>query len=97
EFLAEFDYVLEYRLGCTNLVADALSRKVGPDDSVAVVSAIVRVESDLLEQIKVKSEIDLVVCKLLAQAGMTRHIGIGRRMESSMLLEGDLTSQAVAV
>ncbi|KZV31054.1 hypothetical protein F511_16727 [Dorcoceras hygrometricum] len=27
EFLAEFDYTLEYKLGKTNVVADALSRK----------------------------------------------------------------------
>ena len=27
DFLAEFDYVMEYELGCANLVADALSHK----------------------------------------------------------------------
>ena len=52
EFLAEFDYTLEYRPGRTNQAADALSRKVCSETQV---SAIVQVGSDLLELIKAES------------------------------------------
>ncbi|CAM8878010.1 unnamed protein product [Rhodiola kirilowii] len=45
DFLAEFDYIMEYKHGRTNVVADALSRK-------AELASISQVTSPLLEKIK---------------------------------------------
>ena len=45
DFLAEYDYVLEYKPGKTNTVADALSRKVE-------LAAISKPESSLVKRIK---------------------------------------------
>ena len=45
DFLAEFDYVLEYKPGRANLVADALSRR-------AELAAISRPKSPIVERIK---------------------------------------------
>ena len=45
EFLAEFDYVMEYKPGKANVVADALSRK-------AMLASVSSVASNLLERVK---------------------------------------------
>ncbi|VVA40762.1 PREDICTED: retrotransposon, partial [Prunus dulcis] len=45
DFLAEFDYKLEYKQGKTNVVADALSRK-------AVLAAVTQPQSSLMQRIR---------------------------------------------
>lgn len=71
DFLAEFDYVMEYKPGRENLVADALSRK-------AELAAISQARGTLLDQIKEGLEHD-PIAKQLVQAtieGKTRRFWI---------------------
>jgi archaellum component FlaC len=67
DFLAEFDYVMEYKPGKANVVADALSRK-------AELAAISQATSTLLEEIRRGMEHDPVARMLMqsAQEGKTR-------------------------
>jgi hypothetical protein len=66
-FLAEFDFVMEYKLGKDNLVADALSRK-------AELAAITSPNFPLVEQVKEGLEHDPQAKSLreLASSGKTR-------------------------
>ncbi|KZV49643.1 hypothetical protein F511_08964, partial [Dorcoceras hygrometricum] len=68
DFLAEFDYVLKYRPGKANVVADALSRK-------AELESISTVLGDLHTRIKEGLGHDPVAKELvkLAEQGKTRH------------------------
>ncbi|KAK2967931.1 hypothetical protein RJ640_010541 [Escallonia rubra] len=67
DFLAEFDYVMEYKPGKANLVADALSRK-------AELVAMSKVKGDILEGIKEGMEHDPLAKELLklAESGQTQ-------------------------
>ena len=47
EFLAEYDFVWEHKPGSHNQVTDALSRR----EVIAIVLAIVQVESDMLDRL----------------------------------------------
>ena len=58
DFLAEFDYVLEYKLGRGNVVANGLSRK-------ASLVALSNPESSLMGRIREGKQLDLQVKKLL--------------------------------
>uniref|UniRef100_A0A1S4AD62 RNA-directed DNA polymerase homolog n=1 Tax=Nicotiana tabacum TaxID=4097 RepID=A0A1S4AD62_TOBAC len=71
DFLAEFDYVLEYKLEKGNVVADALSRKV---ELAAITSA----RWDIREAIKEGIQHDLAAKELikLANKGKTRRFWI---------------------
>ena len=71
DFLAEFDYVLEYKPGKANLVADALSRK-------AEFAAISKIQGDLLQLIKEGLEHDALAKQLisLAQDGKTKRFWV---------------------
>ncbi|XP_070009636.1 uncharacterized protein [Nicotiana sylvestris] len=71
DFLAEFDYALEYNPGKGNVVADALSRKV---ELAAITSA----RWDIWEAIKEGMQHDLVAKQLieLANKGKTRRFWI---------------------
>ncbi|CAH9095580.1 unnamed protein product [Cuscuta europaea] len=67
DFLAEFDYTLEYKPGKANVVADALSRK-------AELAAISQAEGDLIGRIKEGLERDPMAKELmkLAKEGKTQ-------------------------
>ncbi|KAI5652374.1 hypothetical protein M9H77_29561 [Catharanthus roseus] len=67
DFLAEFDYSLEYKPGKANVVADALSRKVE-------LASISRVDSPLLKRIKEGLQQDSLAKNLIAlvMEGKTR-------------------------
>ena len=71
DFLAEFDYVLEYKPGRGNVVADALSRK-------AELAAITTVHCDIQDAIKDGMQHDLEAKKLmeLAAQGKTRRFWV---------------------
>ncbi|XP_042962490.1 uncharacterized protein LOC122296762 [Carya illinoinensis] len=58
DFLAEFDFVLEYKLGKANLIADALSRK-------GELSAITQAQGELLDIIREGMEHDLLAKNLV--------------------------------
>ena len=83
EFLAEFDYVMEYKPGKANVVADALSRK-------AMLASVSSVASNLLERVKEGLLQDPMAKGLmeLAKEGKTRRFWVeddllyttGRRM-----------------
>ncbi|GMQ12089.1 hypothetical protein CsSME_00054546 [Camellia sinensis var. sinensis] len=61
DFLAEFDYIMEYKPGKANLVADALSRK-------AELATIVKLKGELLTLIKEGMEHDNLAKSLVAMA-----------------------------
>ncbi|GKV49230.1 hypothetical protein SLEP1_g55993 [Rubroshorea leprosula] len=67
DFLIEFDYVMEYKPGRANVVADALSRK-------ATFTSISRPKSDILDRVKEGLAHDPLAKSLmeLARAGKTR-------------------------
>jgi len=67
DFLAEFDYTLEYKPGKANVVADALSRKVE-------LASISRVDSPFLDRIKNGLQLDPLAKSLIAlvEEGKTR-------------------------
>ncbi|GKV36196.1 hypothetical protein SLEP1_g44351 [Rubroshorea leprosula] len=67
DFLAEFDYVMEYKPGRANVVADALSRK-------ATFASISRLEGDILDRVKEGLAHDPFAKSLmeLAREGKTR-------------------------
>ncbi|KAI5662326.1 hypothetical protein M9H77_21649 [Catharanthus roseus] len=69
DFLAEFDYSLEYKPGKANVVADALSRKVE-------LASISRVDSPLLKRIKEGLQQDSLAKNLIAlvMEGKTRRL-----------------------
>jgi len=48
EFLVEYDFVWEHKLGSHNQVADALSRR----EVIATIVATVKVESDMLGRLR---------------------------------------------
>ncbi|KAG6515906.1 hypothetical protein ZIOFF_026344 [Zingiber officinale] len=65
EFLAEYDFAWEHKPGKHNQVADALSRK----EVFATFYSISRVESDMLDRIKVVAASDTTYGKLVQQGG----------------------------
>ncbi|KAK2982711.1 hypothetical protein RJ640_002395 [Escallonia rubra] len=71
DFLAEFDYVMEYKPGKANLVADALSRK-------AELAAMSKAKGDILEGIKEGMEHDPLARQLfkLAESGQTQRFWV---------------------
>ncbi|KAK2973869.1 hypothetical protein RJ640_029685 [Escallonia rubra] len=71
DFLAEFDYVMEYKPGKANLVTDALSRK-------AKLAAMSKAKGDILEGIKEGMEHDPLARKLLklAESGQTQRFWV---------------------
>ena len=71
DFLAEFDYVLEYKPGKANLVADALSRK-------AELAAMSRIQGELLTLIKEGTEHDPLAKQLvsLVQQGKSKRFWV---------------------
>ncbi|KAI5675744.1 hypothetical protein M9H77_06694 [Catharanthus roseus] len=75
DFLAEFDYSLEYKPGKANVVADALSRKVE-------LASISRVDSPLLKRIKEGLQQDSLAKNLIAlvMEGKTRRFWLEEGM-----------------
>ncbi|KAK2979891.1 hypothetical protein RJ640_023962 [Escallonia rubra] len=71
DFLAEFDYVMEYKPGKANLVADALSRK-------AELAAMSKAKGEILEEIKEGMEHDPLAKDLLklAEDGKTQRFWV---------------------
>ncbi|KAK2969916.1 hypothetical protein RJ640_000529 [Escallonia rubra] len=71
DFLAEFDYVMEYKSSQDNLVANALSRK-------AKLAAMSKAKGDILEGIKEGMEHDPLARKLLklAESGQTQRFWV---------------------
>ncbi|KAK2970517.1 hypothetical protein RJ640_001722 [Escallonia rubra] len=71
DFLAEFDYVMEYKPGKANLVADALSRK-------AELMTMSKSNGDILEGIKEGMEHDPLARQLfkLAESGQTQRFWV---------------------
>ena len=67
DFLAEFDYIMEYKPGKTNVIADALSRK-------AELATLSRVTCDFADRIKEGLNQDLLTKNLMemAREGKTR-------------------------
>ena len=74
DFLAEFDMVLEYKPGRTNVVADALSRKAELAALLTWDDSVSQPTSDLLEQVREASKSDPIAQQLitLVKEGKTR-------------------------
>ncbi|XP_054818995.1 uncharacterized protein LOC129318287 [Prosopis cineraria] len=71
DFLAEFDYVLEYKTGAANVVADALSKK-------AELATLTQVSGDLVEKVKEGMAQDPIALQLmeLAKEGKTKRFWV---------------------
>ena len=60
DFLAEFDFEIEYKSGKTNNVADALSRKA----DFTSVAAVTQVSTSILDRIRAGLRSDATACRL---------------------------------
>lgn len=69
--MAEFDYEMRYKTGKSNVVADFLSRNMGPE---SYVNLMVLVEGTMLDIVKTETGKDQVPVRLLRQVveGVTR-------------------------